>query len=88
MVSRVQSQSLEAVRAGMNDPANWVSLLGSFRYEKALSDYIAIYPNRLEDGLLPHPNSKIRERVFRDRTRLAGVSHDGAVETGYPLQDE
>jgi hypothetical protein len=69
-VSRVQSQSLEAVRAGMNDPANWVSLLGSFRYEKALSDYIANYPNRLEDGLLPHPNSKIRERVFKDRTRL------------------
>jgi RecB family endonuclease NucS len=54
----------------MNDPSNWVSLLGKFRYEKALSDYIANYPNHLEDGLLPHPNSKIRERVFRDRTRL------------------
>jgi RecB family endonuclease NucS len=54
----------------MNDPANWVRLRGSFSYEKALSDYIANYPSRLEDGLLPHPNSKIRERVFRDRTRL------------------
>ena len=54
----------------MNDPTNWVSLLGNFRYEKTLSDYIANYPNRLEDGLLPHPNSKIRERVFRDKTRL------------------
>ena len=69
-VSRVQSQTLEAIRADMNDPSNWVSLLGSFKYEKALSDYIANYPNRLEDGLLPHPNSKIRERVFKDRTRL------------------
>lgn len=69
-VSRVQSQTLEAVRAEMNDPANWVSLLGNFRYEKALSDYIANYPNRLEDGLLPHPNSKIRELVFKDQSRL------------------
>lgn len=25
---------------------------------------------QIEDGLLPHPNSKTRERVFRDRTRL------------------
>lgn len=69
-VSRIQSQTLEAVRTQMNDPANWVSLLGSFKYEKALSDYTANYPNRLEDGLLPHPNSKIRERVFKDQSRL------------------
>lgn len=69
-VSRIQSVSLQKVRDEMNDPSNWVSLLGSFRYEKALSDFIANYPNRLEDGLLPHPNSKIRERVFKDKTRL------------------
>jgi hypothetical protein len=69
-VSRVQSLTIEGVRSQMNDPANWVSLLGSFSYEKALSDYIANYPNRLEDGLLPHPNSKIRERVFKDQSRL------------------
>jgi hypothetical protein len=30
----------------------------------------ANYSNRLEDGLLPHPNSKIHERVFKDRTWL------------------
>jgi hypothetical protein len=69
-VSRIKSMSLERVKDEMNDPSNWVNLLGTFRYEKALSDFIANYPNRLEDGLLPHPNSKIRERVFRDRTRL------------------
>jgi hypothetical protein len=69
-VSRVQSQPIEAMRTTMNDEANWVSLLGNFRYEKALSDYIANYPNRLEDGLLAHPNSKIRERVFSDKSRL------------------
>ena len=69
-VSRIYSVPMEQLVEEMNDPSNWVSLLGKFRYEKALSDYIANYPNHLEDGLLPHPNSKIRERVFKDRTRL------------------
>lgn len=69
-VSRLYSTSVDELRSVINDQANWVSLLGKFAYEKALSDYIANYPNHLEDGLLPHPNSKIREKVFRDRSRL------------------
>ena len=69
-VSRVRSMTIETLRETMNDPSNWVSLLGGFQYEKALSDFIANYPNHLEEGLLPHPNSRIRERVFRDRSRL------------------
>jgi len=69
-VSRIYSMSIEKLRQHMNDQTNWVSLLGRFGYEKALSDYIANYPNHLEEGLLPHPNSKIRERVFNDRSRL------------------
>ena len=54
----------------MNDPTNWVGLLSHFKYEKALSDYIAAYPHHLEDGLVPYPNAKVREKVFTDRTRL------------------
>lgn len=70
-VSRIRSLKLDELCAEMNEPANWVSLLGNFKYEKTLSDYIANYPNHLEDGLLPHPNSKIREYVFdEDNTRL------------------
>lgn len=69
-VSRINSLSIDRLIEEMNDPSNWVSLLGKFSSEKALSDYIANYPNHLEDGLLPHPNSNIRERVFQDRTRL------------------
>lgn len=69
-VSRIYSMTVAELRVLMNDHENWVSLLGKFGYEKALSDYIANYPNHLEDGLLPHPNSKIRERVFKDRSRL------------------
>ena len=41
-----------------------------FDYEAALSGYIAAYPHRLEDGLLPYPNERLRERVFSDGTRL------------------
>lgn len=69
-IAQVRSQSLSDLRASMNDDANWVGLLTHFDYERALSGYIAAYPHRLEDGLLPHPNERVRERVFGDRSRL------------------
>jgi RecB family endonuclease NucS len=59
----------------MNEPSNWVGL-SEFPYEKALSDYISAYSHLLEDGLLPHPNKKVRERVFRDRSRLDVLLED------------
>ncbi len=75
-IARVLSLSSSALTAAMNDPANWVGLLTHFDYERALSGYIAAYPHRLEDGLLPHPNEKIRERVFDDRSRLDVLLED------------
>ncbi len=69
-ICRVQSRSLLGIKKIMNDTRNWVRLSGKFGYEKALSDYIATYPHRLEDGLMPHPNKRIREMVFSDKTRL------------------
>lgn len=69
-ISRVTSRSLDDLRRMMDDPSNWEGLLGRFGNERALSEYIASYPHRLEDGLLPYPDSKIRERVFDDRSRL------------------
>lgn len=69
-VSCIHSQTVEDIRAVMNDPTNWIGLLGKFGYEKALSDYVASYPQRLEDGLLPHPNKRVRELAFGDRSRL------------------
>ena len=69
-VSQIRSISLEGLKTVMNNPENWVSLLGKFRYERTLADYIANYPNHLEDGLLPHPHLKIRERVFKNSKRL------------------
>ena len=41
-VSRIYSMTVEELRQHMNDQTNWVSLLGKFGYEKALSDYIKI----------------------------------------------
>lgn len=69
-VSRIRSHTIDQMRSIMDDPKNWVGLLGKFGYEKALSDYIATYPQHLEDGLLPHPNARIREMVFTDRKRM------------------
>ena len=69
-VGVIHSQKIEELKTAVNLPANWVSLLGQFVYEKALSDYIANYPHHLEDGLTPYPDSKIREKVFKDNSRL------------------
>lgn len=68
-ISRINSISMDALVGAMNDASNWVGLLTHFDYERALSGYIAAYPHRLEDGLLPHPNERVRERIFSDRTR-------------------
>lgn len=69
-VAQIQSLTLKTLRTVMNDSTNWVGLLAHFKYEQALSDYIAAYPHHLEDGLVPYPNAKVREKVFKDRTRL------------------
>jgi RecB family endonuclease NucS len=69
-ISEIRSRSPDEISKVMNDPTNWVGLLTHFGYETALSDYIAAYPHRLEDGLLPHPNDRVRERIFGDRSRL------------------
>jgi len=69
-ITQVHSRSTKELVRAMSDASNWVGLLTHFDYEKALSGYIAAYPHRLEDGLLPHPNERVRERVFGDRSRL------------------
>lgn len=75
-IAEVHSQTLENLSETMNDPANWVGLVSEFSYEKSLSDYISAYPYRLEDGLLPHPNKKVRERIFSDSKRLDVLLED------------
>lgn len=69
-ISEIRSISMEKIKSAMNDQSNWVGLLSHFDYESALSSYIAAYPHHLEDGLTQHPNERIRERVFKDKSRL------------------
>ncbi len=69
-ITQVRSRTTKEIVEVMNDASNWVGLLTHFDYESALSGYIAAYPHRLEDGLLPHPNERVRERIFGDRSRL------------------
>jgi len=69
-IAEIKSLRLDQLRDAMNNPENWVGLLGHFKYERALSDYISAYPHHLEDGLVPHPDLKVREKVFPDRKRL------------------
>ena len=69
-ISEIRSRTLDDLKKAMNDPDNWVGILPQFRYEKSLSDYIAAYPHRLEDGFSPYPDSKIRERTLSNGKRV------------------
>jgi len=68
-IAEIRSQSLDGLKDAMQDEANHESLLAHFDFEKALSGYIATYPHHLEDGLTVHPDLKIRENTYPDRTR-------------------
>lgn len=68
-IAEIKSLTLEQLRAAMNDDRNWVGLMAHFNQERALADYIAAHPHHLEDGLVIHPDSKIREKVFSDKKR-------------------
>jgi hypothetical protein len=67
-IAEIKSLTLEQLRAVMNDQDTWIDLV-HFSHERALADYIAAHPHHLEDGLVRHPDSKVREKVFSDHKR-------------------
>lgn len=76
-LTRVKHHSVRWFQKAIADPVNWVGMAGRFVYEKALSDFIARYPERLKGGLKPYPKEKeIRERVFKDRSRADVLLRD------------
>lgn len=81
-LSAVKSTSLADLHRILADPTNWVRLWANFDYERALSGYIAAYPHRLEDGFLPYPLEKTRERRGRGNTRMDVLLID---ERGTPV---
>lgn len=68
-IAKLNHATFNSVRKAMNDDNNWRPLLSKFAYEHSLSDYIATYPTEVEDGLQPYPSEKVREKVFRDKSR-------------------
>lgn len=80
-ISEISSMTIRELREAMSDTSNWEGLL-AFNYERSLSEFIAAYPHRLEDGLLPHPHEKVREKVFQDGRRLDVLLVDS---TGKPV---
>jgi hypothetical protein len=81
-IRQIRSQSIDTLRKAMNDPLNWVGLLTHFAEERALSDFIAAYPHKLEDGLLPHPDKRVREKIFPDKKRSDVLLED---QKGVPV---
>jgi len=73
---QVHCKKVEKFEKIMTDQANWVGLVSSFGYESALSDYIALYPHKLEDGLEPYPNERIREKILKGGKRLDVLLRD------------
>lgn len=67
--AEIKTPSISQIRSAMDAPENWVSISGTFAYERALSDYIGRFPSQLEDGLQGHTELKLREKVFGDKTR-------------------
>jgi len=80
-VRQIPLAKLDPIRDAMCDEQNWVSLIGSFSLEAALSDYIALNPNLLEAGMISHLTIKAREHAFADRTRADVILQDRAGRT-------
>lgn len=68
-IPKLETETFKTIEQAMRQPDRWVGLLSHFAYERSLSDYIAAYPHRLEDGLRPYPSKEVREKVFPDRSR-------------------
>jgi hypothetical protein len=69
-LTHIRRHTVKWYREIIANPGNWVGMVGRFGYERALSDYITLYPHRLEAGLRPHPSRVNRERVLVNRSRL------------------
>jgi hypothetical protein len=68
-IRELDSKTFNRITEAMKNKDNWVGLQGRFDYERSLSDWIATYPHQLEDGLMPHPYAKLREKTFPDKSR-------------------
>lgn len=76
-VSRLTPRRYAEILEAMGSPENWEPLYGTFAAEAALSDYIAVHPYRLEDGMRTHAAApKIREWAIAPGCRIDVMLQD------------
>jgi hypothetical protein len=68
-IAEIPEAKFKSIKKAVADESNWVSLLGQVGHEVLLSDYIATLPHHLEDGFLPYPSAKVREKVFTKHSK-------------------
>lgn len=69
-ISELSRDTFKKIEHAVADKSNWVNISPhAFSLEKSISDYIAAYPHRLEDGFQPYPDKAVREHVFSDHKR-------------------
>lgn len=68
-IAEIPEVKFKRIKEAVADESNWVSLLGQVGHEVLLSDYIATLPHHLEDGFLPYPSAKVREKVFTKHSK-------------------
>ncbi|HEY0308313.1 MAG TPA: endonuclease NucS domain-containing protein [Acidobacteriaceae bacterium] len=75
-ISPVKSQLANSIEQALKDITVWTTLQNHFATERSISEYIAAYPHRLEDGMTVYPNAKVREYVFSSRRRADVLLQD------------
>jgi hypothetical protein len=69
-IFEVHPKLARSIEKALKDIKVWTTLQHRFASERSISEYIAAYPHRLEDGMVVYPNKKVREYVFQDRKRI------------------
>jgi hypothetical protein len=80
-VAQLELAEFDSIVEACQDRHNWVSLLSTFAYERSISEYIAAFPHRLEDGLRPYPDQKAHQFVFGDQKRADALLVDALDRT-------
>jgi hypothetical protein len=76
-VSETTIQHIKRFRQASENHASWEPFHGNFKFEHALSDYIAMHPHELEDGLITHSSApKVREWTVSPGNRIDVVLED------------
>jgi len=77
-IAELSEDEFDKLEEALRDPENWAPITGRFLYERGLRDYIATFPDRLEEGFRPYPDAKVVERVTSQKGRIDVFLQDAA----------